>query len=69
MLVSQQTKAVDIFSMGCVFYFVICGEHPFGGSFNRQARIVAGDYDITLVGKEKRKSLNCLLRIDHFCLF
>ena len=41
-----QTQAVDIFSMGCVFYYVICGKHPFGDSFTRQARIVKGEYSL-----------------------
>lgn len=32
--------------MGCVFYYVICGKHPFGDSISRQARIVNGDYSL-----------------------
>uniref|UniRef100_F7ATM0 Uncharacterized protein n=4 Tax=Ciona intestinalis TaxID=7719 RepID=F7ATM0_CIOIN len=42
----RMTQAVDIFSMGCVFYYVICGKHPFGDSISRQARIVNGDYSL-----------------------
>lgn len=39
-----QTVAVDIFSAGCVCYYVLSGgQHPFGSSFERQANIIAGD--------------------------
>lgn len=38
-----QTSAVDIFSAGCVFYYVLSsGSHPFGESLSRQANILAG---------------------------
>ncbi|XP_039090371.1 serine/threonine-protein kinase/endoribonuclease IRE2 isoform X2 [Hyaena hyaena] len=36
------TSAVDIFSAGCVFYYVLSGgSHPFGESLYRQANILA----------------------------
>ena len=38
-----QTCAVDIFSLGCVLYYVLSeGSHPFGSPFHRQANIEAG---------------------------
>lgn len=38
-----QTSAVDIFSAGCVFYYVLSGgSHPFGDSLYRQANILTG---------------------------
>lgn len=40
--------AVDIFSLGCVFYYVLSkGKHPFGDSLRRQANILGGDYKVT----------------------
>nr|XP_031288906.1 serine/threonine-protein kinase/endoribonuclease IRE2 isoform X1 [Camelus dromedarius] len=37
------TSAVDIFSAGCLFYYVLSGgSHPFGESLYRQANILAG---------------------------
>ncbi|KAM4829679.1 serine/threonine-protein kinase/endoribonuclease IRE2 [Thomomys bottae] len=37
------TSAVDIFSAGCVFYYVLSGgNHPFGESLYRQANILKG---------------------------
>lgn len=42
-----QTYAVDIFSMGCVIYYVLtAGCHPFGTSLRRQANIESGDYSL-----------------------
>ena len=42
-----QTCAVDIFSAGCVLYYVITkGKHPFGDSLKRQANILAGEYNV-----------------------
>ncbi len=36
-------KQVDIFSLGCVFYYVLsAGDHPFGQWFEREANIVLG---------------------------
>jgi serine/threonine protein kinase len=39
--VSRKTMAVDVFSLGCVFYFILSmGSHPFGEWFEREANIV-----------------------------
>ncbi|XP_041077128.1 serine/threonine-protein kinase/endoribonuclease IRE1-like isoform X1 [Polyodon spathula] len=39
------TYAVDIFSAGCLFYYVVSeGSHPFGKSLQRQANILLGIY-------------------------
>nr|KAI8766493.1 serine/threonine-protein kinase/endoribonuclease ire-1-like [Biomphalaria glabrata] len=49
MLISHErtTYAVDIFSSGCVFYYVLTqGGHPFGNSLRRQANILNGDYNL-----------------------
>ncbi|KAG9343864.1 hypothetical protein JZ751_013248 [Albula glossodonta] len=41
------TCAVDIFSAGCVFYYVMSqGSHPFGKSLQRQANILLGAYSL-----------------------
>lgn len=42
-----QTCMVDIFSAGCVFYYVVSeGLHPFGKSLQRQANILLGAYSL-----------------------
>lgn len=44
----RTTCAVDIFSLGCVFYYVLSdGKHPFGDPLRRQANILCGESDIT----------------------
>lgn len=48
-----QTTAVDIFSAGCVFYYVLsAGSHPFGDSLYRQANILAGATCLTHLEEE-----------------
>ena len=42
-----QTFAVDIFSMGCVMYYMLTnGGHPFGPPLRRQANIESDDYSL-----------------------
>lgn len=46
----RATRAIDIFSLGCVFYYVLTnGCHPYDkdGKFMREANIVKGLYDIS----------------------
>ncbi len=41
------TKSIDIFSMGCVYYYVLSnGHHPFGDSFMRQANILNNEFKL-----------------------
>lgn len=45
---SFQTAAVDVFSAGCVFYYVISrGQHPFGDTLRRQVNILSGEYSLS----------------------
>uniref|UniRef100_A0A8D8UKA2 non-specific serine/threonine protein kinase n=1 Tax=Cacopsylla melanoneura TaxID=428564 RepID=A0A8D8UKA2_9HEMI len=44
---------VDVFSLGCVFHFVLSGgRHPFGDTLRRQANILAGEYSLEPVTSE-----------------
>lgn len=44
---------MDIFSAGCVFYYVVSGgQHPFGDSLRRQANILAGTYQLPCLQEE-----------------
>ncbi|KAL8743975.1 MAG: hypothetical protein Q9190_003730 [Brigantiaea leucoxantha] len=48
----RATRAIDIFSLGCVFYYVLTsGSHPFDkdGKYMREANIVKGLHDISLL--------------------
>ncbi|CAH0719467.1 unnamed protein product, partial [Brenthis ino] len=49
----RTTTAVDMFSLGCVFYYVLSkGYHPFGDVLRRQANILTGDYNLDQLDKE-----------------
>jgi serine/threonine-protein kinase/endoribonuclease IRE1 len=42
-----QTTYADIFSLGCVYYYVLTnGFHPFGDNLRRQANIVMHEYSL-----------------------
>ena len=46
----RATRAIDIFSLGCVFYYVLTGgNHPYDSAskYMREANIVKGNYDIS----------------------
>ncbi|KAI9269455.1 kinase-like domain-containing protein [Helicostylum pulchrum] len=43
----KATRAIDIFSAGCVFYYVLSGgDHPFGNRFGRENNILNGNYNL-----------------------
>ncbi|KAI9356041.1 hypothetical protein BD770DRAFT_444299 [Pilaira anomala] len=43
----KATRAIDIFSAGCVFYYVLSGgDHPFGNRFGRENNILIGAYNL-----------------------
>uniref|UniRef100_A0A8C5AFI7 non-specific serine/threonine protein kinase n=1 Tax=Gadus morhua TaxID=8049 RepID=A0A8C5AFI7_GADMO len=45
---NNPTAAVDVFSAGCVFYYVVSrGQHPFGDALRRQVNILAGEYTLS----------------------
>lgn len=49
----RATRAIDIFSLGCVFYYCLTqGSHPFDkdGKFMREANIVKGLYNLDALG-------------------
>lgn len=44
LLLFLQTCAVDLFSLGCLFYYILSkGSHPFGETLRRQANILCGE--------------------------
>uniref|UniRef100_A0A8C0IM48 Serine/threonine-protein kinase/endoribonuclease IRE1 n=1 Tax=Chelonoidis abingdonii TaxID=106734 RepID=A0A8C0IM48_CHEAB len=52
------TYTVDIFSAGCVFYYVVSeGSHPFGKSLQRQANILLGVYSLDSLNPEKHDDI------------
>ncbi|KAL8549971.1 hypothetical protein ACS0TY_008701 [Phlomoides rotata] len=50
LLQGRQTRAVDLFSLGCVLFFCITGgRHPFGNRLERDLNIVKNKVDLFLV--------------------
>ncbi|KAF5287499.1 hypothetical protein FQA39_LY04127 [Lamprigera yunnana] len=49
----RTTCAVDLFSLGCLFYYVLSeGAHPFGDVLRRQANILCNEYQLEgFIGK------------------
>ena len=49
------TCLVDIFSMGCLYYYMLTqGKHPFGENFHRQANILSGKANLAQLEPEKQ---------------
>ncbi|KAI5848700.1 hypothetical protein DFP73DRAFT_542098 [Morchella snyderi] len=66
----RATRAIDIFSMGCVFYFILTqGEHPFGDRWHRELNIISNKSDLSRLsilggaGYEARDLISSM--IDH----
>lgn len=50
LLHQRQTRAVDLFSLGCVLFFCVTGgKHPYGDSIERDVNIVNDRKDLFLV--------------------
>jgi len=48
LLNDRMTKSVDIFSAGCLLFYVLTdSKHPFGERFEREMNIISGKYDLT----------------------
>lgn len=46
----RQTRALDLFSLGCILFFCITGgKHPFGESFVRDINIINNEKDLFLI--------------------
>lgn len=53
-LVTKQrlTRSIDVFSLGCVFYYVLSkGEHPFGSRYLREANIINSKCNLSDLSK------------------
>ncbi|CEF65035.1 Serine/threonine-protein kinase/endoribonuclease IRE1 [Strongyloides ratti] len=47
------TVAVDIFALGCIYYYVLSdGEHPFGNTIKRQDNIINGYFNLKLISND-----------------
>jgi serine/threonine protein kinase len=52
------TKSVDIFALGCLFYYILTkGRHPYGNRFDREANIIKENKDLSLCSDEEAHDL------------
>nr|ALD61275.1 inositol-requiring enzyme-1 [Tachysurus fulvidraco] len=59
------TCKVDIFSAGCVFYYVVSqGCHPFGKSLQRQANILLGVYSLDHLQPDRHEDIVAMNLIE-----
>jgi serine/threonine-protein kinase/endoribonuclease IRE1 len=60
------TRSIDIFSLGCVFYYVLTyGEHPFGQKYEREVNIFNGKSSLNklLEGEDGEESKHLILQM------
>lgn len=68
---TRLTKSVDIFALGCLFFYTLTGgEHPYGGPFERESNILRDNKDLTWLekfgeeGEELRDLIERMLASD-----
>ncbi|KAI5958066.1 IRE1 [Candida theae] len=64
------TKAIDIFSLGCVFFYILTnGQHPFGDRYMREGNIIRGEYDLSILltkcPNDKYESIDLISSLIH----
>ncbi|TPX65206.1 hypothetical protein SpCBS45565_g05324 [Spizellomyces sp. 'palustris'] len=61
------TKAIDVFSAGCVFYYILTnGAHPFGDTYMREMNILKGNFrldKLDLNGEEGYEAKDLIRRM------
>ncbi|XP_053654534.1 serine/threonine-protein kinase/endoribonuclease IRE1 isoform X2 [Cherax quadricarinatus] len=59
---SRPTCKIDIFSLGCVYYYMLTkGKHPFGPVLDRQSNIISGKFRLDDLDQEKDGSCRVLI--------
>ncbi|XP_058822691.1 serine/threonine-protein kinase/endoribonuclease IRE1 [Topomyia yanbarensis] len=58
----RTTTSVDIFSLGCVFHYVLSrGSHPYGDNLKRQANILSHEYNLIAIHRDGKPSNTSVL--------
>jgi serine/threonine-protein kinase/endoribonuclease IRE1 len=64
---ARLTRSIDIFALGCVFYYVLTrGDHPFGIKFEREMNVLKGQTSVEgleCMGDEAFEAQDLILRM------
>lgn len=64
---TRLTKSVDIFALGCLFYYTLTnGDHPFGDKFEREVNILKGSVSLgglQGMGEEGEEAVDLIRRM------
>lgn len=65
-----KTSAVDTFSLGLIFYYVLSqGKHPFGDPLRRQGNILNEDYSLSDISEKGNSFFSFSFMNFLFCFF
>lgn len=58
------TKKVDIFSLGCLIYYILTGNHPFGDNLSREYNIINRKYELSGIDYESKYLISRMIAHD-----
>jgi serine/threonine-protein kinase/endoribonuclease IRE1 len=66
---TRLTKSVDIFALGCLYYYTLSGgDHPYGGPFDREANILKNEKSLDWLdnlGEEGAEAVDLITQMLH----
>lgn len=60
----KATRKVDIFSMGCLFYYILSGSHPFGERLYREYNIINNFYNLDGINEDAKYLISRMIEFN-----